>query len=721
MATITDDFAPEASWGRRATGLIIFLAVLGAIGFGVYHFFFAGSGTSTTPTVQQTAKVTNGSLVTSFTTTGTAASTLSSKLTFQGTGAVKEADVKVGDTVKAGQVLGKLDDTSAQRSLTSAQDGLQTAQLNLQQTEQPPTASDVASAEQAIVSAQSQILTAQQALQTLQAGPASSDELSAQSAVTQAQNGVTTANNAVTSAQTAIGTAQTGVTTAYTSLVAAQASYCTSATIIFVTPCQARDIPLSAQAVNDLTNEIRNPPGTAAQGQAITSAAQGLMNASNAYLKAQTDVITAQQGLVNAQNGVVTAQQGVATAEAKLAALNAPPTDAQVAAAQSAVSNAQAGLVAAQAKYTTLLAGPTATTIALQEQQVKQAELNVQTAQDAINQLTMIAPYDGVVGAAVLNVGDNAAADSVTLSDPTGIQVALTVSETDLPGIKTGQYGVATFDALSGSFYLVKIISVSTVPTVTQGVVTYPVTAQLLRPADLTADSSELTPLLPTLQTLLVSNAAGGATTSGATTGGFGGGFGGGGGRGNSAPIQVQPSPATTPSAGTTPGTGRGSRTGGGGGAGSGTGSGFGAGGAASGAGLLRLLANAPSPDPGMTAAVTVLEKVVSNTLIVPTGAIKRAARTSTTTAPGVRGGAAARGLGQTYVIVQNADGTTKNVDVVTGGSDSKNTAITSGVTEGETVLLGSVTTATKTGTPTTGGPGALGGGTTSGATGGIK
>ena len=116
-----------------------------------------------------------------------------------------------------------------------------------------------------------------------------------------------------------------------------------------------------------------------------------------------------------------------------------------------------------------------------------------------------------------------------------------------------------------------------------------------------------------------------------------------------------------------------------------------------------------------MSATVTVLEKVVSNSLLVPTGAIKRAARTATGTTPGVRGGAtgaAGRTPGQTYVIVQNADGTTKNVDVVVGGSDSKNTAIVSGVTEGETVLLGSVASATKTGTPTSGAAGGAAGGT---------
>ena len=203
------------------------------------------------------------------------------------------------------------------------------------------------------------------------------------------------------------------------------------------------------------------------------------------------------------------------------------------------------------------------------------------------------------------------------LTDPTGVQVALTVSETDLPGIKVGQYGVASFDALPGSVYIVKIISVSTVPTVTQGVVTYPVQAQILRPADITADQAELTPLLPTLQSLIVAN-AGGATTSAAPTGGFGGagitfGGGGAGARGNSVVLQAQPSPTPAAGTGRTRGAGaaNGFRADANGTTTPATGSEVqvapeqrvrlvqAAGGAASGEGLLRLAGVAPSPIPG--------------------------------------------------------------------------------------------------------------------------
>lgn len=624
MATITDnfdEFSEGPSWIRRAIAFVILLAVVGAVAFGVYHFFFAGSSNATPAAVQTQATVTKGSLVTSFATTGSAAANLSTKLSFQGTGQVTEVDVKVGDSVTAGQVLAKLDGTNAKRTLQSAQTSLQTAQLSLQQVLQPPTASDIASAQQAVVSAQAQVATAQAALATLTGPPAASDELAAQ--------------NAVSQAQLAIQTANTQVTTSYTSLVAAQASYCTSATTIFVTPCQISDIPLSAQAVNDLTNEIRNPPGTAGQGQAIAAAAQQFMNASNSY--------------INAKNGVLTAQQSLASAQAKLAQLNTPATASAVQAAQANVSAAQANVLAAQAKLDTLNAGPTALTVAQAQQQVASAQNSVANAQDALTQLNLTAPYAGVIGAMNLNVGDPASADSATITAPTGMQVQLTVSETDLPSIKVGQYGVATFDALAGSFYLVKVVTVGTVPTVTQGVVTYPVTAQILRPADLQADAADIQKVQAELFGLL---------RGGAAAGGFTGGV-----RAASGTATGQrPTASGTPAAAGSPATGNGQ----------------------GGGGFLRILGSAPMPDAGMSANVTILEKVVSNSLLVPTGAIKRQGR-------------------QTYVVVVNSDGTTKNVDVVVGGSDNTNTAIVSGVTEGEKVLLGAASTAAGAATTTTG------------------
>jgi hypothetical protein len=84
-----------------------------------------------------------------------------------------------------------------------------------------------------------------------------------------------------------------------------------------------------------------------------------------------------------------------------------------------------------------------------------------------------------------------------------------------------------------------------------------------------------------------------------------------------------------------------------------------------------------------MSANVTVLLSVKENSLLVPTGAIKRQGRTE-------------------FVIVKKDDGTTEQVTVTTGGSDATNTAVLTGLTEGEKVVLGAVAAAKGSTTPTT-------------------
>jgi macrolide-specific efflux system membrane fusion protein len=79
-----------------------------------------------------------------------------------------------------------------------------------------------------------------------------------------------------------------------------------------------------------------------------------------------------------------------------------------------------------------------------------------------------------------------------------------------------------------------------------------------------------------------------------------------------------------------------------------------------------------------MSANVVIVENVVENALLVPSAAVRRAGRQST-------------------VTVAKPDGTREQRVVVTGGTDNTNTAITSGLTEGEKVVVGG-TTAVPTG-----------------------
>lgn len=102
----------------------------------------------------QTATVTRGSLQATISAAGTLAAVAQVAVQFQNSGQVKAVNVKVGDQVKAGQVMALLDTTSLEAGVVSAQAGLDIAQAQLATTQKGPLASQIKSAEVALASAQ---------------------------------------------------------------------------------------------------------------------------------------------------------------------------------------------------------------------------------------------------------------------------------------------------------------------------------------------------------------------------------------------------------------------------------------------------------------------------------------------------------------------------------------------------------------------------------------
>ncbi|MCZ2108663.1 MAG: HlyD family efflux transporter periplasmic adaptor subunit [Dehalococcoidia bacterium] len=646
---IMSEFEEGTSTRRRAIWLATAAALLAVAGVAMYWFWFRGTSAATAVAAQQEATVTRGSLVTSLSTTGTANATLSTKLTFATSGQVKTVSVAVGDQVKAGQELARLDDKVPSRQLETAQANLQNAQIKLSQMQAPPTADALASAQQAVINAQNQVLAAQGNLDKANSGPADSDVTAANAAILQAQNGLTSAQNQVDSA--------------WTGLINAQRNYCTQAHPQ-VNACYTGDIPLGQSHIDDLNAELRNPVGTTSEISSLVQAAQGFLSANMSY--------------VNAKNGVATAQTNLDAANAKKAALYTPATDTTMAQLKGALDSANAGLTTAQAKLAALIAGPLASDLSLQQQQVRLAQISVDSAQDTMDALILRAPFDGTIGAVGINVGDQVGGTTaaITLTNLDSMRVDLTVSETDLPGIKTGQYGIATFDALPGKAYVVKITGVSTTPTTTQGVVTYPVQAQILRQADVQGNQAELQKITQAFQA-----AEGGNRGTFASNAGPAGGANGAAGNGQRANASRTPgvNASRTPGASANGGAAANGQNG-------------------NAQGFADALLNAPLPAAGMSATVVVVEAVQSDVLLVPTTAIKRQGRT-------------------TYVLVPTGNGATEQRTVTTAGSDNSNTAIATGLNEGDKVVIGAATTgngATATRTTEAGGqfgpPGGFGG-----------
>ena len=124
-----DDLAlTERPWYRqRRLVALIAGAVLVAIVAGIVGAL-AASGPA--PITYQMAQATTGNLVVSVSATGPIQSA-TYDVSFSGSGKITEIDVKVGQQVKAGQVLAKLDPTSLQDAVNQAQANVNSAQTSL--------------------------------------------------------------------------------------------------------------------------------------------------------------------------------------------------------------------------------------------------------------------------------------------------------------------------------------------------------------------------------------------------------------------------------------------------------------------------------------------------------------------------------------------------------------------------------------------------------------
>ncbi len=338
------------------------------------------------------------------------------------------------------------------------------------------------------------------------------------------------------------------------------------------------------------------------------------------------------EDIASADMAIASAELALKMANDKLTELNQGPSEADVTQAQHDVDSAAAALTAAQAKRNDTYQGAEAEEIQAQRNQVLLAQLAVNQAQKDLEKAKLIAPFDGTVAALNISVGEEAGSGSsstaaIVLNTPNAIILKLSVSESDLPNLKAGQNGTATFDAISGQVFPIVVDSVGTNPTTTQGVVTYEVRAHIISGRSMLSGSQST-----------------GSPGSRASRGG-----------------QISATPVATGTAAAVTGTPAAEPT--------------------PGSALPQAQALAPAavdatvtnPTPGMNASVTIIIDQRQDVLTVPSTAIQREGRES-------------------FVEVQKEDGSTERVVVETGLSDSTNTEITSGLEEGQTVIIPSVT-----------------------------
>jgi len=108
-------------------------------------------------------------------------------------------------------------------------------------------------------------------------------------------------------------------------------------------------------------------------------------------------------------------------------------------------------------------------------------ELAVEKAQDSLAAATLKAPFDGIVAAIDLQIGEQAstAVPAITIVDDSVFYVEVTVDETDIGKVAVGQTVEVTLDAYPNTALDGEIETIAPAATTTGGIVSYPVRVRL--------------------------------------------------------------------------------------------------------------------------------------------------------------------------------------------------------------------------------------------------
>ena len=125
-------------------------------------------------------------------------------------------------------------------------------------------------------------------------------------------------------------------------------------------------------------------------------------------------------------------------------------------------------------------------------------KLVVEQAKESLSKTKITALFDGQVSSINYKQGEfiSAGQSMFILSDPSTMQMDIIASEAEFVEMSPGMYGLVSLDSKPFPPSLIQITSISNVPNVTQGIVTYPVEARFIRGFEVLSVIQKFTPLL---------------------------------------------------------------------------------------------------------------------------------------------------------------------------------------------------------------------------------
>lgn len=283
---------------------------------------------------------------------------------------------------------------------------------------------------------------------------------SAQAKVAQDRAGPT--GSSLTSAQNSVASAQVSMTNAQTSLA-------------------------DTQAINAQSVAAAQAPVTAAQ--ALVTADQALVAQDNLTLAADQAAVPVDSAKVSADQTKLAADQAAlahdqATLDNAKAALAAATAKAQQSNDQAAaqLASMQQQYSAAKSSLASLLTSTTPQTIQMDNAQITIDQVSVDTLQRQVDGATITSPIAGIVSQVNVKAGQSVSSGSATSAfvvfAPGSYQVTGTVSDSQVNLVAVGQAAQVT-PAGSTQALLGKITAIAPAATISSGVATFGVTAQL--------------------------------------------------------------------------------------------------------------------------------------------------------------------------------------------------------------------------------------------------
>ena len=280
--------------------------------------------------------------------------------------------------------------------------------------------------------------------------------------------------------------------------------------IIAISPdpiCRSASLPLSEESLKFLTNKVDESTSAI---DAVTTRSKDFIKSNNSYVKALDSSAKALDSRAKALDSLDVAAANLASATAKRTSLDDPIPTSEAAQLLAAIKSAEATLTSALRKRDDLLDGPSENEIKLQELNIAKAKQSVDQAQETLTDMVLLAPFSGQIGAVNVSEGVwvTASTAAFSLVDLDSVGVDLTVSESDFIGLTSGDLGMATFDSIPDQPFIIKLANITSLPQITQGVVTYPAQAEFL-------SMREAAEILPRLGSLMQGSSGSSVTGSG--------------------------------------------------------------------------------------------------------------------------------------------------------------------------------------------------------------